>query len=194
MVKKIFLIAEIGINHNGNLQIAKRLIKLAKDTGFDAVKFQKRSPEITTPENKKKNLRNTPWGAITYLDYKKKIEFGKKEFDAIDDYCKKIDIPWFASPWDIKSNQFLKNYNCKYSKVASPVITNILLLKDIAKLKRYTFISTGMCKMTDIQNAVSIFKKARCPFSLLHCVSSYPCEEKDLNLKMIHTLKKKIQS
>ena len=193
MVKKIFLIAEIGINHNGNLQTAKKLIKLAKDVGFDAVKFQKRSPEITTPENKKKNLRNTPWGVITYLDYKKKIEFGKKEFDSIDNYCKKIDIPWFASPWDIKSNQFLKNYNCKYSKVASPVITNTVLLKDIARLKRYTFISTGMCKMADIQKAVSIFKKARCPFSLLHCVSSYPCEEKDLNLKMIHTLKKKFK-
>lgn len=186
-----FLIAEIGINHNGDLNLAKKLILLAKKVGFDAVKFQKRNPDITTPEHKKKLLRDTIWGQMSYLDYKKKIEFGRREFDQIDSFCKKNQIIWFASPWDIESNNFLKKYKLKYNKVASPMITNLKLLEHIAKQKKYTFISTGMCKMEDVKIAVKIFKKNKCKFTLLHCVSSYPCNDEDLNLEMIKILKKK---
>jgi N-acetylneuraminate synthase len=190
---KIFIIGEIGINHNGDLKIAKKLISVAKKNGFDAVKFQKRTPEITTPKNKSETLRQTPWGTMTYLDYKKRIEFGKKEFDEINKYCKKIGIIWFASPWDIESNNFLNKYKLKYNKVASPMLTNLKLLESIAKQKRYTFISTGMCKIKNIQKAVNIFKKYKCEYSLMHCVSAYPCSDDDLNLKMIQIYKKKFK-
>lgn len=192
-MKKIFLIAEIGINHNGSLSTAKKLIDLAKKTGFDAVKFQKRTPEITTPKSKAAITRDTPWGKISYLDYKKKLEFGKKEFDEINNYCKKKKIIWFASPWDIESNNFLKKYKLKFNKVASPVLTNLKLIEEIAKQKKFTFLSTGMSSMKDIENAVKIFKKNRCKFNLMHCVSTYPCLEKDINLNMIKTLQKKFK-
>ncbi len=192
-MKKIFLIAEIGINHNGSLSTAKKLIDLAKKTGFDAVKFQKRTPEITTPKSKAEIIRDTPWGKITYLSYKKKLEFGKREFDEINNYCKKKNILWFASPWDIESNKFLKKYKLKYNKVASPVLTNIKLIEEIAKQKKYTFISTGMSSMNNITKAVKIFKKYKCKFTLMHCVSAYPCLEKNINLNMINTLKKKFK-
>lgn len=191
--KKIFIIGEIGINHNGSLKKAKELIDIAKKVGFDAVKFQKRTPEITTPEGKKTLERETPWGKLTYLDYKKKIEFGKKEFDEINKHCKKRDIIWFASPWDIESNIFLSKYNLKYNKIASPMLTNIGLIKAIAKEKRFTFISTGMSKMSDVVKAVKIFKKNKCKFSLMHCVSEYPCLEENLNLKLIQVYKKKFK-
>ena len=192
-MNKVFLIAEIGINHNGKISLAKKLIDLAKKTGFDAVKFQKRTPELTTPNEKKYNLRDTPWGKITYLDYKKKIEFGRKEFNEIDKYCKKKKIKWFASPWDIQSNDFLDKYKCKYNKVASPMIKNIALINHIASKKKYTFISTGMCEMKDIKIMVDVFKKKKCKFSLLHCVSTYPAKDSELNLKMIKTLRKKFK-
>lgn len=188
---KVFLIGEIGINHNGSLKIAKELILFAKKTGFDAVKFQKRTPEITTPKDKMNKLRETPWGTMTYLEYKKKIEFGKKEFDKINQHCKKINITWFASPWDIESSKFLKQYKLKYNKVASPVLTNLKLLEFMAKQRKYTFISTGMCKIKDIDNAVKIFKRFNCKFGLMHCVSTYPAQEKDLNLSLIDIYKKK---
>lgn len=191
---KVFLIAEIGINHNGSISNAKKLIDLAKKTGFDAVKFQKRTPELTTPKSKANDIRETPWGKISYLDYKKKIEFEEKEFDEIHKYCKKKNIIWFASPWDIKSNIFLNKYNLKYNKVASPMLTNIQLLKHIAKQRKFTFISTGMSSIKDVDNAVKIFKKNKCDFSLLHCVSSYPSDDEKLNLKMIQVYKKKYKN
>lgn len=192
-MKKVFLIAEIGINHNGDISLAKKLIDQAKKTGFDAVKFQKRTPDITTPKSKKYNLRDTPWGKITYLEYKKKIEFEKKEFDLINNYCKKLNIIWFASPWDLISAKFLNKYNLKYNKIASPVLKNIELLKEVAKQKKHTFISTGMSTMDDVTKAVNIFKYHKCKFTLMHCVSAYPCNDKDLNLKMIQTLKKQFK-
>ena len=161
--KKPFLIAEIGINHNGSLKLAKQLIDLAKKYNFDTVKFQKRDPNICVPEHQKSEIRNTPWGKMTYLEYKQKIEFGEKEF------------------------------NTKYNKVASAMITNHGLLELIAKEKKLTFISTGMSEMKDINNAVKIFKKNKCNFVLMHCVSNYPCAEKDLNLNLIITLKKKFK-
>jgi N-acetylneuraminate synthase len=190
---KIFLIGEIGINHNGSLKIAKELIIFAKKTGFDAVKFQKRTPEITTPRNKINKQRETPWGTMTYLEYKKKIEFGKKEYDEINKFCKKLNIIWFASPWDIPSNNFLNQYKLKYNKIASPMLTNLALLNAVAKQKRFTFISTGMSKLSDVQTAIKIFKKHKCKFNLMHCVSTYPCSDVNLNLKMIQVYKKKFK-
>jgi len=155
--KRAFLIAEIGINHNGSLNLAKKIIDIAKEHNFDAVKFQKRDLNICIPEDEKYKIRNTPWGQMTYLQYKKKIEFGKKEFKAIDKYCKKIKIKWFCSPWDINSLKFLKKFKTKYNKVASAMLTNLPLLNLMAKEKKLTFISTGMSTMKDIQVAVKIF-------------------------------------
>ncbi len=189
--KKPFLIAEIGINHNGSVQTAKKLIDMAKKYNFDSVKFQKRDPDISTPEGQKLKMRDTPWGYISYLDYKKKIEFGLKEFKEIDEYCKKIGILWFASSWDINSQNFLKRFKCKFNKIASSMLTNYKLLEVIAKEKKHTFISTGMSNLKDIETAIKIFKKFKCKFTLLHCVSTYPCKEEDLNLNMIPVLKKK---
>ncbi len=189
--KKPFLIAEIGINHNGSVQTAKKLIDMAKKYNFDSVKFQKRDPDISTPEDQKLKMRDTPWGYISYLDYKKKIEFGLKEFKEIDEYCKKIGIMWFASSWDINSQNFLKRFKCKFNKIASSMVTNHKLLEVIAKEKKHTFISTGMSDLKDIEATIKIFKKFKCKFTLLHCVSTYPCKEEDLNLNMIPVLKKK---
>lgn len=191
--KKPFLIAEIGINHNGSVKLAKKLIDLAKDSGFDAVKFQKRNPDISTPESQKSKIRNTPWGDITYIDYKKKIEFGQKEYKEIDKYCKKLKIIWFASAWDIESLKFLKKFKSKYNKVASAMLTNLDLVEKIAKEKKLTFISTGMSTIQDIQKTINIFKKNKCKFVLMHCVSQYPCPDEKLNLKMIQTLKEKFK-
>ena len=192
-IKKPVLIAEIGINHNGSVKLAKKMIDLAKDCGFDFVKFQKRNPDISTPEIQKKILRNTPWGYITYLDYKKKIEFGYSEFKQINSYCKKKKIRWFASAWDLESQTFLKKFNLKYNKVASAMVTNLKLISKIAKEKKLTFISTGMSNMKDISNCLKIFKKEKCKFILMHCVSTYPCPPEKLNLRMIQTLRKKFK-
>ena len=191
--KKPFLIAEIGINHNGSLQLAKELIDLAKKYNFDAVKFQKRDPDICVPEHQKNEIRNTPWGKMTYLQYKKKIEFGEREYKAIDDYCKKIKINWFCSPWDVNSLKFLKKFKTKYNKVASAMITNKNILELIARERKLTFISTGMSEVKDVNYAVKIFKKNKCDFVLMHCVSTYPCADKDLNLNLIIAFKEKFK-
>ena len=192
-LKKPFLIGEIGINHNGSLKNAKKLIDLAKDCGFNAVKFQKRNVDISTPENQKNKLRQTPWGEMTYLSYKKKIEFGKREFQEINKYCIRKKIIWFASPWDLDSVKFLKQFKLKYNKVASAMITNIKLLEAISKQKKMTFISTGMSHIEDIERCLKIFKKNKCKFILMHCVSTYPCPIENLNLNMIITLKKRFK-
>ena len=191
--KRPFLIAEIGINHNGSIKLAKKLIDLAKKYNFNAVKFQKRDLNICIPEDQKGKIRNTPWGQMTYLEYKNKIEFEDREFKEIDRYCKKIKIDWFCSAWDVNSLKFLKKFNNKYNKVASAMIAHRDLLEHIAKEKKLTFISTGMSKMKDINNAVKIFKKNKCDFILMHCISNYPCSEEDLNLNLITTLKKKFK-
>jgi len=192
-LKKPLLIAEIGINHNGSINEAKKLIDLAKRYNFDFVKFQKRTPEITTPDFQKNLPRETPWGLISYLDYKKKIEFEKKEYDVIEQYCKKVKIGWFASAFDIESQKFLKRYKTKHNKIASAMITNLKFLDFVAKEKKVTFISTGMCEMKHIKNAVNIFKKNKCPFILMHCVSTYPCPDEKLNLSLIVKLKEKFK-
>ncbi len=191
--KRPFLIAEIGINHNGSVELAKKIIDLAKKYNFDSVKFQKRDLSICIPEAQKNKIRNTPWGEMTYLEYKKKIEFGEREFKAIDNYCKKIKIDWFCSAWDTASLIFLKKFETKYNKVASAMLTNHPLLELIAKEKKLTFISTGMSNMKNINDALKIFKKHKCNFVLMHCVSNYPCPEEDLNLNLITTLKKKFK-
>ena len=191
--KSPFLIAEIGINHNGSVELAKKLINLSKKYNFDAVKFQKRDLDICIPEKQKGQIRNTPWGEITYLDYKKKIEFNEKEFQEINNYCKKIKIDWFCSAWDANSLKFLKKFKSKYNKVASAMVTNLNLLNLIAKEKKLTFISTGMSSMKDIVKAIKIFRKNKCDFVLMHCVSNYPCQEEDLNLNVILTLKEKFK-
>lgn len=191
--KKPITIAEIGINHNGDIKLAKKLIILAKKYGFNVVKFQKRDPDVCVPDQHKQVMRETPWGYISYLDYKKKIEFEKKEFDQINKFCKKQKIKWFASAFDKKSQNFLKKYKMPYNKVASAMITNIDFITQVAKERKHTFISTGMTSMKDISKAVNIFRKIKCPFTLMHCISSYPADEHKLNLNTILTLKKKFK-
>ena len=194
LFKKPYLIAEIGINHNGSVKIAKQLIDLAKDNNFDCVKFQKRNPDVCVPDSKKDSLKETPWGPMSYLDYKKKIELNFKQFNEIDSYCKKIKIDWFVSCWDSDSVLFMKKFKVKYHKVASAMITNKKLLVEIAKQKKLTFISTGMSTYKDINTAVSIFKKHKCKYILMHSVSVYPCPDELLNLNMVKILKDKYKT
>ncbi len=191
--KKTFLIAEIGINHNGSVSNAKKLMKLVKENDFDAVKFQKRDLNVCIPENQKHIIRETPWGNISYLEYKKKIELNLFQYKKLSEYSKKIGIDMFVSCWDENSVKQMKKFNFKYNKIASAMITNLNLLKVVAKERKKTFISTGMCTMKDIEKAVKIFKSNKCEFVLMHCVSLYPCDVNLLNLNFIKTLKKKFK-
>ena len=186
---KPYIIAEIGINHNGDLKNAKKLIDISVFAGCDSVKFQKRNPDICVPVEQKNIIRDTPWGDMTYLEYKYRIEFGNKEYDEIDRYCKEKEIDWFASAWDLDSQEFLKQYNCKYNKIASAMVTNEILLHRVAEEKKYTFISTGMSTLKEIDKAVEIFRSYGCEFELMHCNSSYPTEDFNSNLNCIKTLR-----
>lgn len=186
----IFIIAEIGINHNGDINIAKDLIKVAKDAGCDAVKFQKRTIDLVYTKELLDSSRESPWGK-TQRAQKEGLEFGKEQYKEIDRFCKELKIEWFASAWDIESQKFLRQYDCKYNKVASAMLVYDDLLKEIASEKKYTFISTGMSDAKNIDKAIEIFKKADCPFELMHCVSTYPMEDEDANLNCIKTLKEK---
>jgi len=188
-MKNPYLIAEIGINHNGDINIAKKLIKNAKDCGFNSVKFQKRTIEAVYDEKTLNTSRESPWGKTT-RDQKLGLEFEKLQYDEIDNYCKEVDIEWFGSAWDIKSLEFLDNYNLKFNKIASAMIVDQEFLNEVAKKNRHTFISTGMSTKEDIDNAVSIFKKNNCSFELMHCVSTYPMKVEDANLLTINELKK----
>lgn len=187
---KTFIIAEIGINHNGDINLCKKLIDVAKNTGCDAVKFQKRTINKVYSEDQLKTLRESPWGTTTY-EQKKGLEFEEKEYRIIDKYCKKKNILWFASAWDIGSQKFLKKFKLKYNKIASAMIADTKFLNFVAREKRHTFISTGMCTINMIDQAVKIFKKNNCSFELMHCVSTYPLIDETANLNMINTLKKK---
>ena len=187
---KIFLLAEIGINHNGDLEIAKRLIDAASEAGFDAVKFQKRSVDKVYTKEFLDSPRESPWGN-TQGDQKNGLEFGEKEYGILDKYCKSKNILWSASAWDIDSQKFLRKFNLSFNKVASPMMGNFPLLKEIASEKKKTFISTGMCELKEIDEVVDLFKKNDCDFELMHCVSTYPMKEEDANLKVIETLKKR---
>jgi len=188
---KTFIISEIGINHNGDINIVKKLIDSAYESGCDAVKFQKRNPDVSTPISQTEVMKETPWGEMTYIDYKHKIEFGKEEYDEIDIYCREIGIEWFASAWDLDSQEFLKQYNCKYNKIASPMLTHRNLLEVVAQEGKHTFISTGMSTMEQIAKAVKIFKDYGCSFELMHCNSSYPTEDFNSNLSCIKTLRER---
>ncbi len=185
-----FMIAEIGINHNGDINITKQLIDMAKKYGWDAVKFQKRTIDIIYSKEFLDSPRESPWGT-TQRAQKEALEFGEKEYDIIDDYCKQQKIDWFASSWDIKSQMFLRQYNLKYNKVASAMLTNIPLLEVIAEERKHTFISTGMSTYDDIDKAINLFRKHKCPFTLMHCQSTYPAREEDLNLLCIKTLRER---
>jgi N-acetylneuraminate synthase len=184
----IYVIAEAGINHNGDVETAKKLIDLAVRAGCDAVKFQKRDPDVCVPDSMKSVMRETPWGNITYLDYKKRIEFGQKEYEEIDAYCKEKDIDWSASAWDIGSLEFLDQFDLTFHKVASALATPLEFVEQVAKRGKLTYASVGMCSYEDIDLMVEIFEKYKCPFVLLHTVSTYPALESDLNLRMISTL------
>lgn len=187
---KIFVIAEIGINHNGDLEIAKKLIDIANESGCDAVKFQKRTIDLVYSEDLLNSKRESPWGT-TQREQKEGLEFDLEEYEEIDNYCKSKKIDWFASAWDLESQNFLKQFNCNFNKVASAMITYKDLLKEIASEGKHTFISTGMSTIEDIDNAVEIFREYKCPFELMHCVSTYPMKESDANLNVIRTLKEK---
>ena len=184
------IIAEIGINHNGDLTIAKKLIESAKKSGFDAVKFQKRDIETVYTKAELDKPRESPWGSTT-REQKDGLEFGKKEYDEINNYCESLKIQWFASAWDTKSLDFLDHYNLEYQKVASAMITNIEFLESLSKRKKYTFISTGMSDFKVIDKAVEIFNKNDCKFELMHSVSAYPCPEDQLNLNLIPVMRER---
>lgn len=188
-MEKIFVIAEIGINHNGDLDLAYRLIDMAVAAGCDAVKFQKRNPEICVPEHMKSIIRETPWGVMTYLEYKKKLEFGLKEYKAINYYCESKNMLWSASAWDIESLNFLEAFSLPFNKVASALATNINFLREVARKKKLTYVSVGMCTFEDIDVIVDVFKSYSCPLVLMHTISTYPAKDNDLNLRMIETLR-----
>lgn len=190
LTKKCFIIAEIGINHNGSLDIAKKLIDIAKESGCDAVKFQKRTIEIVYDQKTLDSPRESPWGK-TQRDQKEGIEFSEREYDEIDNYCKKKNIEWFASAWDLESLKFLDKYKFKNHKIASAMITNEEFLLSVAKRKIHTFISTGMSNISDVDKAVRIFRDNDCDFTLMHTVSTYPCKEEELYLINIINLREK---
>jgi len=189
-MNKIKIISEIGINHNGDLELAKKMIEASKDCGVDLVKFQKRDIDSVYDKMTLDTPRLSPWGKTT-REQKYGLEFKEKEYDQIDEYCKKINIDWFASAWDLKSLEFLKKYKKKYNKIASAMIIDNKLLEEVAKEKKYTFISTGMSNFKIIEKAVNIFRKFDCPFELMHCISAYPFEDEIANLNMISILKNK---
>lgn len=184
----VFIIAEIGINHNGDINIAKQLIDLARECGCDAVKFQKRDIDVVYTQGFLNSPRESPWGT-TQRDQKAGLEFGPAEYKEIDQYCKNKGIEWFASAWDMNSLEFLDQFNCKYAKVASAMLADVPLLKAIASRKKHTFISTALSELPMVENAVKIFRDANCPFELMHCVGTYPMRDEDANLKCINTLR-----
>lgn len=184
-----YLIAEIGINHNGDLQIAKKLIDAAFACQWDCVKFQKRDPDICVPERQKKIMRDTPWGRMAYLEYRKRLEFSREQYDYIDRYCREKPIAWTASVWDLPSLQFIAGYDVPYFKIPSAKLTDKKLLTEAAKLHKPLLISTGMSTLKEIDAAVKIVEKYGNPFVLMYTNSVYPTPMHELNIKCIRTLK-----
>ncbi len=184
----VYIIAEIGINHNGDVGIAKRLIDAAVFAGCDAVKFQKRTPDLCVPEHQKSILRETPWGLITYLDYKKKIEFEREQYLEIDAYCKEKGIHWFASPWDEPSVDFLEELDVPCHKIASAMLTDDELLLKLKNLGKPLILSTGMSTTDQIGHAIEVLGKDN--LILLHTTSTYPCPPEELNLSCVQSLKR----
>ena len=185
----VFVIGEIGINHNGDINLAKKIIAGAKHAGCDAVKFQKRTPEICTPKDQWNIERDTPWGRMTYIDYRNKVEFGEQEYSTIDKYCKEIGIIWFASCWDEPSVDFIEQFNPPLYKTASASLTDLPLLDKHKNLHKPIMMSTGMSTIEQIDKAISFMDKNN--LLVAHATSAYPCKNEELNLKMIETLKHK---
>jgi N-acetylneuraminate synthase len=185
---KIFIVAEIGINHNGSMSICKELIDIAADAGCDAVKFQKRDINSVYTQDFLSSPRESPWGN-TQRNQKEGLEFNKNQYEEISRYCADKKIEWFASAWDTTSQLFLRHFDCKFNKIASAMIVHHELLRMVAAERKHTFISTGMSTYEDIQNAVDIFRQASCPFELMHSVSTYPMRDEDANLRVINTLR-----
>lgn len=188
--RKCLIFAEIGINHNGDVAVAKKLIDMAKSAGCDAVKFQKRTIEIVYPPDVLAAPRQSPWGT-TMKEQKEGLEFGKREYDDIDAYCKEVGIAWFASAWDIPSQEFLRAYSLPYNKIASAMLTHSDFVECVAAEKKPTFVSVGMATWEEVDRAVAILRKHDCPTVILHTVSTYPSAEEDLNLQMIPQLRKR---
>jgi N-acetylneuraminate synthase len=184
----VFIVAEIGINHNGDVELARKLIDVAVAAGCSAVKFQKRTPEFCIPGGEQDKIRETPWGLMTYLEYRKRIEFGETEYREIDTHCRAREIAWFASPWDVESVDFLEAFSPPCHKVASACLTDDHLLNRLAATGRPVILSTGMSSMEEIRHAVSLLGTER--LVLTHSTSSYPCPPEELNLNMITTLRK----
>jgi N-acetylneuraminate synthase len=188
----VYMIAEIGLNHNGSVEIAKRLIDAAFACNWHCVKFQKRTPEICVPEHQKGVLRDTPWGRITYLEYRHKIEFEMKEYDYIDRYCREKPILWTASVWDRKSLEFLQQYNIPFIKIPSALLTDDELIKDACIAGKPVILSTGMSTVEEIDHAVELLEKySKGNYVLMHTNSSYPAPPEELNLLAIQYLKER---
>ena len=181
-----YIIAEIGINHNGSVKTAKELIKASFQAGVDAVKFQKRTPELCVPDHQKGQMRDTPWGYISYLKYRHKVEFGREEYEVIDAFCKSLGIAWLASSWDVPSLEFIEGFSPPAHKVPSAMLTDHDLLRAMKNTGKPVILSTGMSTMEEISEAVAILGQEN--LLLCHTTSSYPCPPEELNLKMIRTL------
>lgn len=187
-MKNVYIIAEIGINGNGDINIVKQLIDGAKFAGANAVKLQKRTIELVYSQEELNKYRESPWG-ITNRAQKEGLEHTGEDYDEINRYCHEIGIDWFVSCWDLASVEFMKKYDCKYNKIASARLGHTKLLEEIAKQQKYTFISTGMSTLDEINNVIEIFKNYECPFELMHCNSAYPAKDEELNLLMIPELR-----
>jgi N-acetylneuraminate synthase len=188
---RLYLIAEIGINHNGDMKIAKKLIKYAADAGFDAVKFQKRTIEKVYEKQFLDSQRESPWG-VTQREQKMGLEFNQKDYEEINSYCNELSISWTASAWDLESQHFINSFkDVSFNKVASPMLGHKPLLNIIALEGKKTFISTGMATLDEIDDVVNLFQKNNCPIELMHCNSTYPMKEEHANLKCIPMLKER---
>jgi len=191
--KNVYFIAEIGINHNGDINIAKKLIDAAFSIGWDCVKFQKRNPEKSVPEEQKNIKKDTPWGSMTYLEYKKKIEFGLNEYNIINEYCNQENskIDWTISLWDEDSSEFTKNFDLPFVKIPSAHLTNMPLLQSAVSLKKPILLSTGMSTLEEVDEIVNFLERQKVDYALMHCNSSYPTPPEELNLSLIPFLKKR---
>jgi len=183
-----YIVAEIGINHNGNLDIAKEMVRSAKETGADAVKFQKRTIELCVPKEQRDIMRETPWGYISYMEYRKRVEFGKEDYEKIDQLCRELEINWFASVWDEPSVDFMEQFNPVCYKMASASLTDHSLLKKVRKIGRPMIVSSGMSTFDQIEEAIQVIGQEN--LLLAHSTSSYPCDPQELNLRMVETLRK----
>lgn len=184
----VYIIAEIGINHNGSLDTAKQLISIASEAGCDAVKFQKRTIEIVYSPEELAAARESPWGT-TNGEQKRGLELSVEDFSAIDDHCRSLNIDWFASSWDIPSQQLMRQFDFPHNKIASAMITNLPLVEEVASEGRHTYLSTGMSTYEEVDRAVEILRRQNCPFTPLHCVSTYPTENADSNISAMADLK-----